>query len=105
MNSEYTFHRQVRAELQDQFATRIVPRGATRRIFLRREYVKRFGYTDGCLGCTAVEKTETAVAHSEVCKKRLVSEMERAKLGRITDKSKRDKARRAAKLKGALQRT
>ena len=66
----YVVH-QVLPQLQDMF----VPnrkKGLKRRFRIRRcvELV-RYGYTEGCLGCSAAEKGLTAVAHSEKCRERI----------------------------------
>ena len=48
-----------------------------RRVYIRRSTeLKKYGFTDGCPGCTAARDSRGAKAHSEACRERIVKAME-----------------------------
>ena len=68
--------------MQDEFIARQLPRGVPRRVYIRRGIeLKRFGYTEGCLGCAAVEIEFKRAGHDEGCRKRIVTEMLKVDVG------------------------
>ena len=74
-NSICIYAHQVLPQLQDLFVANR-KKGMKRRFRIRRcvELV-RYGYTEGCIGCSAAEKGLTAVGHSEECRKRIKAKL------------------------------
>ena len=51
-------------------------KGLKRRFRIRRRVeLVRYGYTQGCLGCSAAETGLTAVGHSEECRERIKAKL------------------------------
>ena len=51
-------------------------KGLKRRFRIRRAVeLVRYGYTQGCLGCSAAETGLTAVGHSEECRERIKAKL------------------------------
>ena len=60
-----------------------------RRLRIRKEDLERFGYTAGCPGCRAANRGTTAVNHTEDCRRRIVTELEKIGDERIERERKR----------------
>ena len=59
------------------------PRVESRRVYIRQEKkLKKYGYTEGCPGCTAAATGTKAKGHSDACRQRVEEEMEAEEEGR-----------------------
>ena len=57
--------------------------GRTRRLYINKADVKKYGLTEGCLGCCCLAEGKRAQGHSEGCRARLEAEIAKTEEGRI----------------------
>ena len=45
---------------------------AARRMYVKKEDLRRYGYSPGCPGCNSIRSGSTQVGHNDVCRRRIV---------------------------------
>ena len=52
------------------------PAGVSRDLYIKREHLTKFGYTEGCAKCRSIQEgVDTTKGHSNACRERLVKAM------------------------------
>ena len=57
--------------------------GRTRRLYINKADIMKYGLTEGCLGCRCLAEGKRAQGHSEGCRARLEAEIAKTEEGRI----------------------
>ena len=57
--------------------------GRTRRLYINKADIMKFGLTEGCLGCRCLAEGKRAQGHSEGCRARLEAEIAKTEEGRF----------------------
>ena len=60
-----------------------------RRVYMRRENIKRFGLAIGCSGCCAVNRNAPAQNHTEVCRERIEGKLKEEVSARLEEANER----------------